>query len=146
MPRLPRISKPSSKRIARPAFNPFSHSHLFDSWQNRTGWLTATDSAIAFLPLQSLMDQGTVHNWAADLGKAINNDATLTPLQQAQYKIQLDWLATGDVPQTEFILFSKGFAAQTDQSYFSMLSGIQHPFSRGSVVRLSFLFLILSRC
>ncbi|KAF8643365.1 hypothetical protein AX16_009093 [Volvariella volvacea WC 439] len=98
---------------------------------NQTGWFTATDSALAFIPLQSFLSPSTINAITDALNQV--DRSTLTPLQQRQWDLQLQWLTSGSVPQVEQILFSKGFIAEDGVSYFSVLSGIQHPFSRGSI-------------
>lgn len=87
--------------------------------------MAATDSAVAFIPLQSFIPSGTITDLLAQLKTALKNNTALTQLQKVQYDIQLDWLSSGSVPQTEFILFSKGFVTQPGGSYISVLSGIQ---------------------
>ncbi|TDL26394.1 alcohol oxidase [Rickenella mellea] len=101
--------------------------------KNGTGWLTATDNAIAFLPLQSFLSSSTINSMINAL-KSTLADAKLTPMQRAAYPIQLAFLADKSVPQTEIIPISKALISPANgSSYLSMLSGIQHPFSRGSI-------------
>ncbi|KAF8874570.1 hypothetical protein CPB84DRAFT_1797366 [Gymnopilus junonius] len=69
-----------------------------------------------------------------DLISAAKQSNTLTPLQIEQYHVQLRWLEKERVPDLETIIFSKGIVApEPGRSYFGMLTGIQHPFSRGSI-------------
>ncbi|TFK68099.1 alcohol oxidase [Pluteus cervinus] len=97
---------------------------------NHTGWFSTTDSALAFLPLQSLPSIGaTVSSFVS----AYQTSSPANALQQVQYEVLGNWLASGEVPQIEQLLVSKGFVTQQGLSYFSVLSGIQHPFSRGSI-------------
>jgi len=57
---------------------------------------------------------------------------TLTLLPK-QYKIQ-EWLRKAEVPTLETLLMSKGIVAPADgASYFFLMTGLQHPFSRGSI-------------
>lgn len=46
-----------------------------------------------------------------------------------------EYLKNKDIPQVEVVVFSKGLInPEEGKSYMTMAAGIQHPFSRGSVV------------
>lgn len=46
-----------------------------------------------------------------------------------------EYLRNEEVPQVEVVVFSKGLINPSEgNSYMTMAAGIQHPFSRGSVV------------
>lgn len=50
----------------------------------------------------------------------------LTPLQEAQYAVQIDWLRKGEVPGLETLLMSKGYIApEAGKSYFLLMTGVQ---------------------
>ncbi|KAJ7638231.1 alcohol oxidase [Roridomyces roridus] len=100
---------------------------------NHTGWLAANDAAQTFTPFQ-LTCNVTVQ---AALLAAFDNYTSshkLTPLQSAQYKLQRQWITTGNVPMAESILIGRGaIAPQAGDSYMTMLMGTLHPMARGSV-------------
>lgn len=59
-----------------------------------------------------------------DLEEALTRKE-LTPLQRAQYSIQLKWLQGGLVPETEIITQSSGLIAPApNTNYLSMISGL----------------------
>ncbi|KAH7914160.1 alcohol oxidase [Hygrophoropsis aurantiaca] len=97
------------------------------------GWLTTTDTTVVYLPFKDIVAEPATSTLIGKLEDAIGEE-TLPPLQEAQYKIQLDWLKKGGVPDFESLLFSHGVGKpDPHRNYFILLSGIQHPFSRGSV-------------
>ncbi|KAI0746371.1 alcohol oxidase [Daedaleopsis nitida] len=101
--------------------------------KNRTGLLTDTDSTVALMPL---------HNFVSDdrrkeLLDILNQAPAFPPasLQRARYQIQQDWFATDTVAAVELIHLSRGFFPPLDDgaSYATILGGIMHPASIGSV-------------
>ena len=84
-----------------------------------------------------------------------SDNSNLTPLQRAQFNIQLTWLEDGTVPEGEFIAKSNGVVNPANNTkYLSMVSGLmvsrcwwnekkklylpmfQHPLSRGTIVSI----------
>ncbi|KAF7795539.1 hypothetical protein EIP86_006701 [Pleurotus ostreatoroseus] len=58
----------------------------------------------------------------------------LTALQRAQYKIQLQWLEDGLVPQAEYIAKSNGLINPANNTkYLVVMQGLLHPLSRGTI-------------
>lgn len=50
----------------------------------------------------------------------------LTPLQEAQYGVQLTWLKDDSIADTETVVFTKGIVEpEMDKSYFVMATGMQ---------------------
>ncbi|KAI0922405.1 hypothetical protein AcV7_005945 [Taiwanofungus camphoratus] len=98
-----------------------------------TGFLTNTDSTVGFIPLPSIATGDNLTSLLEIFDQEAQQAATL-PIQQLQYPIQRSWAAEGNVAFVEFIQWSKGFIApQPNQSYVTLLGGIVHPMSRGSV-------------
>ncbi|KAF7972027.1 hypothetical protein HWV62_19243 [Athelia sp. TMB] len=99
----------------------------------RTGWLAAIDSTVAYTPLALATTPPQFSAILARLEAAIAQ-GELTPLQKEQYRVQVELLKKGEVPALETLLMSKGFIApEAGKSYFILMTGLQHPFSRGSV-------------
>lgn len=95
-----------------------SHSHY-----NRTGLLAATDSSLTFLPLSAFLDEGDIDSIIEIFDQSVA-DKTRSPIQAAQYAIQRDWLISGDVPQIELIMWSRGFINPVaNESYITVLAG-----------------------
>jgi hypothetical protein len=67
------------------------------------------------------------------------NSTTHSPLASKQYDIQKRWINESSVPGMEFIMVPMGGLTMTqpanDTSYLIVAAILQHPFSRGSVVR-----------
>ncbi|KAL0959318.1 hypothetical protein HGRIS_014580 [Hohenbuehelia grisea] len=98
----------------------------------KTGYMTNIDSSLAFVPPANFAGS----DGAAALLQAFDtfvSQSNPTPLQQQQYKLQRAYLTQG-LPHIEIICLSRGvIAPQQDQSYLTLLVGIQHPVARGSV-------------
>ncbi|KAL5513618.1 hypothetical protein ACEPAH_4017 [Sanghuangporus vaninii] len=104
---------------------------LYDS--NGTGLLAALDSTLAFLPLQSVVNESRISDLLAQFDEEAK---TVDPssLQAEQYKIQRAWIAEGAIAQSELIMWSRGFINPAPNSTNMLaLGGISHPMSRGSV-------------
>ncbi|KIK52514.1 hypothetical protein GYMLUDRAFT_265373 [Collybiopsis luxurians FD-317 M1] len=100
--------------------------------QNRSGMLSGTDSAVAFLPLDLYLQSGPINS----LKKKFNSiwaKSSSSKLTRTQYEIQSKWLEQGIVPQAEIAMWSRGVTPLANESYISILSGVLHPLSRGSV-------------
>ncbi|EIM81801.1 alcohol oxidase [Stereum hirsutum FP-91666 SS1] len=99
----------------------------------RTGWLAASDSILAYFPFQSFVDEDQMDT----LKSAFLNSASQgspSPFLAAEYDIQRQWINQTTVPQVETILFAKGvISPNNNESYITVLAGLQHPLSRGSV-------------
>jgi len=102
------------------------------------GWLAASDTTAIYTPLHRVAGEEGAAAILDALKQSISKSkelGELTPLQEKQYEIQLDWLSKNSVPNLETIVFSKALAMpEQGRSYFAMLVGNQHPFSRGSIV------------
>ena len=70
------------------------------------------------------------------------NSTTLTPLQSKQYDIQKKWIKEETAPGIEILMVPLGGLTMTrpanETSYMIVLTSLQHPFSRGSVVSTYF--------
>ncbi|KAJ6535901.1 alcohol oxidase [Mycena vulgaris] len=101
------------------------------------GWMASSDSTVVFTPLNKIMQESVLFVKIQEIEDAIaveRSKGLLNDLTLQQYSIQLDWLKQGRVPHMEFLVFSRGFVRpEPDESYFIMSTGVQHPFSRGSV-------------
>jgi hypothetical protein len=75
--------------------------------------------------MRSYMDSTTFDSKLKILERS-SKKGDLTPLQKAQYDIQLAWLKEGKVPDLEIGLFSRGFVMpEPDKTYFVVMAGIQ---------------------
>ncbi|KAI0647355.1 alcohol oxidase [Trametes meyenii] len=104
--------------------------------QNRTGIFAADISVLAFLPLHlgvSAESQAVIRRSASELLRSPH----LSPLQRAQYHIQLGWLRDDDTAHIEILLYAGGGLTKVhpapNKTYVTINSGVMHPFSRGSV-------------
>ncbi|KDQ18213.1 hypothetical protein BOTBODRAFT_128303 [Botryobasidium botryosum FD-172 SS1] len=108
---------------------------IYDS--EKKGWLTASDSTVSFNPLRQVVSPGVFTSMLERLEAAIDKDkreGLLTPLQEAQYAIQLDLLRKGEVPSLETFVMSRGYIApEQGKSYYVLMSGPTQPFGRGSI-------------
>lgn len=102
---------------------------------NGTGMLAASDATIIFSNFPRL-STGTsdVAAMLRAFDAAVAASGRLTPMQEVQYRIQRQWVAQGEVPQIEFLMFNKGtIEVAANASYITLFAGIMHPLSRGSV-------------
>ncbi|KAJ7820002.1 alcohol oxidase [Mycena olivaceomarginata] len=101
------------------------------------GWMASNETIFAFTALDKIMEVSTLSAKIRELEDILTvakNDGSLNALVLQQYSIQLEWLKTGSVPHLEFMPFSRGFVKPDPEgNYFILNSGLQHPFSRGSV-------------
>lgn len=98
---------------------------IIGSESQKKGWLAATESAVVFLPVSSSTPKDKLQSHLERLEESIKN-GQLTPLQKAQYEIQIAWMKAGEVPDMEVVLFSKGLVmTEPDKSYFVVMAGIQ---------------------
>ncbi|KAJ7142149.1 alcohol oxidase [Mycena crocata] len=102
--------------------------------KTRTGFLNTRDSNVVFLNSNdSVFSTAEVRGLIKDLEASLSG-AGLTPLQRAQFEIQLKWLHDGSVPQAELIAKSTGLINPANNTkYLSILSGLMHPLSRGTI-------------
>ncbi|KAJ4478453.1 alcohol oxidase [Lentinula aciculospora] len=100
--------------------------------QNGSGMLSGTDTALSFLPLDHYADSKTVDSLKHTFDAILGNNSSST-FRRTQYEVQRDWLQQGHVPQSEIIMWSRGAAPLANESYITLLSGVLHPASRGSV-------------
>ncbi|KAJ6520619.1 alcohol oxidase [Mycena vulgaris] len=101
------------------------------------GWMTSNDTTTVFTPLSKIMEESALSAKIKEIEDAISvekDKGSLNELMVEQFSIQLDWLKQSSVPHLEFVIFSRGlFNPEPDESYFVINTGLQHPFSRGSV-------------
>lgn len=97
------------------------------SKSKKTGWMTTTDATAAFSSLRETVGEPKFATMIQALEETIAKELdSLSPLQKAQYEIQLDWLRKGEVPQVESVVFSMAVVqAEEGQSYFTILMGVQ---------------------
>jgi hypothetical protein len=108
--------------------------------QHHTGFLNTRNSNLAFLTSnETIFPQSSIQELISELTASLestNNE--LTPLQRAQFDIQLAWLKDGSVPQGEFIGQSNGLVnPANDTKYLSIISGLMHPLSRGTIASVA---------
>jgi len=100
---------------------------------NGTGLYAALDSTLAFMPLHDFADAER----RAALLQIFDEEAEEAPifsLESLQYPIQRAWLEKDIVAQSELVVWSRGVISPApNESYVSILGGISHPMSRGSV-------------
>jgi len=104
--------------------------------KNRTGFLNARNSNLVFLSSNhTVFPKSDVQELISELTALLElNNNKLTPLQRAQFDIQLSWLKDGSVPQGEFIGQSNGLINPANNSkYMCITSGLMHPLSRGTI-------------
>lgn len=95
------------------------------------GWLAASEAALAYIPVPKVLDIIKNQDGASleELRKTItskNESDGLTPLQAAQYSLQLDWLSSGDCGTIETLFLARGVVNPLPgSSYFLMLTGLQ---------------------
>src|ERR1700733_6834142 len=111
---------PMAHSFRSPCFSAVSES-------KKTGWMTTTDATAAFSPLKETVGEPKFATMIQALEETIVKEReSLSPLQKAQYKIQLDWLRKCEVPQVESVVFSMAVAqAEEGKSYFTILMGVQ---------------------
>lgn len=152
------LSKKPFSKHSRLLYNVFIYSLSFHvpSESKKTGWMTSTDATAAFTPLKWTVGEPKLVAMMQALEETLKERSSLSPLQKAQYEIQLDWLRKGETPQVLTVMASMGVInPEQGKSYFTMVSSVQvrhchssfivqitshicfslqHPFSRGSVV------------
>ncbi|KAF8706722.1 GMC oxidoreductase, partial [Rhizoctonia solani] len=89
------------------------------------GILSYSGSIISFFNLDPLATSAEIANLTAQLNQEIASEK-LTPLEKASYKIQKEWLK-------EKVGYAGSSAPKANTSYMSLVSAIQHPFSRGNI-------------
>ncbi|KAB5592638.1 Choline dehydrogenase [Ceratobasidium theobromae] len=98
------------------------------------GPLASSGSIVSFINLNYITNSSEIANITTQLNREIALD-TVTPLQEAQYKIQKDWLEK-KVGHLE-VIFNPGYAGfgvpKANTTYISLLMALQHPFSRGNI-------------
>ncbi|CAE7060958.1 unnamed protein product [Rhizoctonia solani] len=98
------------------------------------GILSYSGSILSFINLDHMATPAEISDMTARLNREITSEK-ITPLQRASYAIQKDWLKQ-KVGLVEFIM-SPGFAGagvpKANTSYMSLITAIQHPFSRGNI-------------
>ncbi|KAJ7154764.1 alcohol oxidase [Mycena filopes] len=97
------------------------------------GFMAANDTMVVFTSLNKIMDESKL---SAKLNgiQTGGTDGIQSGLLQQEHRLQLDWLKEGKLAHLEFIGFSLGLIKpDPDGSYIMLSTGLQHPFSRGSV-------------
>ncbi|KAF7377009.1 GMC oxidoreductase [Mycena sanguinolenta] len=101
------------------------------------GWMASNDTIVVFTPLNKITEESILSAKIKEVEADIavkKSKGLLNELAIHQYSTQLDWLKRGRLPHMEFVLFSRGLVKpDPDGSYFIITTGLQHPFSRGSV-------------
>ncbi|KAJ7756408.1 alcohol oxidase [Mycena maculata] len=102
--------------------------------KTHTGFLDTRNSNLVFLNSNdTVFPQADVQGLITELRASLAGSG-LTPLQRAQFQIQLGWLEDGSVPQAEFIMSSSGLVdPANDTNYMSIVTGLMHPLSRGTI-------------
>ncbi|KAJ3785729.1 alcohol oxidase [Lentinula aff. detonsa] len=100
--------------------------------QNGSGMLSGTDTALSFLPLDLYVDSETIDSLKRSFDTVLADNSS-SAFRRMQYEVQKDWLQQGLVPQSEIIMWSRAVAPLANESYVTLLSGVLHPASRGSV-------------
>jgi len=102
---------------------------------NGTGIFTACAATIAFMPLQDIISTSTLNDMLAGLQTQLAS-RKLTPLQKAQYAIQMQVLKQGTNGYAEIIQApTGGFLGPPppNTSIITMVAALSSPFSRGTV-------------
>ncbi|KAH7337843.1 alcohol oxidase [Rhizoctonia solani] len=98
------------------------------------GIISNSGSIVSFINLDFMASSAKVANMTAQLDREVASEK-LSPLQKASYDIQRGWLKE-KVGLVEVIM-SPGFAGagipKANTSYLSLVTAIQHPFSRGNI-------------
>ncbi|KDN38596.1 hypothetical protein RSAG8_09383, partial [Rhizoctonia solani AG-8 WAC10335] len=98
------------------------------------GILSYSGSILSFINLDFMATSAEISNMTARLGREIASEK-ITPLQNASYDIQKQWLKK-KVGLVEVIM-NPGYAGagvpKANTSYMSLITAIQHPFSRGNI-------------
>ncbi|KAJ3981819.1 alcohol oxidase [Lentinula detonsa] len=104
------------------------------------GWLAAADANACFNSIETVSrinGNETLKSAISALKEQIaleTKNGTLSRVHQAQFDIQLELLEKKQTATLETFHMSKGIVAvEPGQSYLALFSGIQHPFSRGSI-------------
>jgi len=96
------------------------------------GWLAATGAAVSFLPHSSVLDGSSSASLLNYFDASVAQN--MTPLARAQYEIQRSWISGGQIPDVEIIQVPVGTLNATEgRNYMTLMSGLMHPVSRGSV-------------
>ncbi|KAI6140817.1 GMC oxidoreductase [Pisolithus tinctorius] len=105
--------------------------------KTRQGWLAATNCAFLFLPLDGFLNETEASSLLDTFDQSVQlleSTGSASPLVKAQLGIQRSWLTNGTVPQMEIIQIAGGLVETVPGNhYMSLLSGVMHPVSRGSV-------------
>ncbi|KAJ3915490.1 alcohol oxidase, partial [Lentinula edodes] len=113
----------------------FAEQQFHEYLVNHTGFYTMLPT-YSYLPLQQFISDTDIKELIFVTKQEIAKK-NLTSLQQLQYEIQLEWLESGAVGQLEIALFPgiPGLPqpVEAGRNYISIVSFVQHPFSRGSV-------------
>ncbi|KAJ3992156.1 GMC oxidoreductase-domain-containing protein, partial [Lentinula boryana] len=104
------------------------------------GWLAAADANACFNSIETVSrinGNDKLKSAISALKEQIaleTKNGTLSRVHQAQFDIQLELLEKKQTATLETFHMSKGIVAvEPGQSYLALFSGIQHPFSRGSI-------------
>lgn len=99
----------------------------------RRGLWTELDTTIGFLPLQSIVSKKRLASLIGVFEEETSqlNLSSVSGQQNAKLR---SWISRGDVPQVEIAQWSRGsIAPQPNTNYLTILAGILHPVSKGSV-------------
>ncbi|KAI0644068.1 alcohol oxidase [Trametes meyenii] len=100
--------------------------------KNHTGLLADTNNAVAFIPVQSFVNDTRLQTLLDTFDADAAADG-VSDFEKAQFKVQREWIADGNVAAVELIQWSKGLLnLENGASYVVVLGGILHPLSRGS--------------
>ncbi|KAI0672931.1 alcohol oxidase [Trametes maxima] len=103
---------------------------------NHTGVFAEVVSVRTFAPFRTVVSPATLAQIRQSALQAPSS-GPLSPLQKAQYGIQLGWLADDGVADFELLLYPGGgqtkIAPAPNTSYVTLNTAVLHPFSRGSV-------------
>jgi hypothetical protein len=88
--------------------------------------MTSTDATAAFVPLKWTVGEPKFATMIQALEETITKERdSLSPLQRAQYAIQLDWLRRGETSQVIAMLSLGVINPEEGKSYFNMVSTLQ---------------------
>ncbi|KAI0647356.1 alcohol oxidase [Trametes meyenii] len=103
---------------------------------NHTGVFAEVVSVRTFAPFNTVVSAATLAHIQQSARQTLSS-GSVSPLQKAQYDIQLRWLADDNVADFELLLYPGGgqtkIAPAPNTSYVTLNTAVLHPLSRGSV-------------
>ncbi|KAI0644103.1 alcohol oxidase [Trametes meyenii] len=101
--------------------------------KTRGGLLAATDAMVAFLTLGDIASPEELDAFLNIFDQEANV-ASGAPFTRLQNKFRRDWFAKGSAAAVELIHLTRGIInPEANQSYVTVLAGILHPSSKGSI-------------